>query len=70
MTELLKFLQSGTPWQILCVVLIAGTVALWRRYVATSDRLFELAIQQTKGYTQVHEAIERIESDLKEIRRG
>lgn len=63
MTEFLKFLQTGTPWQILCAVLVVAIVALWRRYVATSDRLFDLAILQTRGYTQVHDSLERMEGD-------
>lgn len=69
MHEVLRFLESGTPWQILAAVLLAAIVALWRRYVAASDRLFDLAIQQTRGYTRVHDAIVRIQDDLTELRR-
>ena len=71
MGPLLKgLLESGAPWGMLCAALTLAIVALWRRYVAISDKLYDLAIQQTKGYTEIHETLERVRQDLEEIRRG
>ncbi len=70
MSALLKgLLESGAPWGLLCATLTIAIATLWRRYTVLSDKLYDLAIQQTKGYTEVHGTLERVKEDLEEIRR-
>jgi hypothetical protein len=69
-TSLLKgLLESGAPWGILCAVLLAAVVALWKRSVALSDKLYELAVNQVKKDEQVHATLESVRREIEEIRR-
>lgn len=69
--SLLKgLLESGAPWGLLCAVLLAAVVALWRRITVLSDKLYELAVAQVKKDEQVHSTLEAVREDVKEIRRS
>ena len=70
-SSLLKgLLESGAPWGILCAVLLAAVVALWRRSVTLSDKLYDLAVSQVKKDEQVHSTLEQVRRDVEEIRRS
>jgi len=63
-------LESGAPWGLLCATLLVGVVALWRRSVSLSDKLYELAVAQVKKDEQVHSTLQQVREDVKEIRRS
>lgn len=62
-------LKTGAPWGILCAALTVALVVLWRRYVATSDRLYDLALAQMQKDEQIHATLARVREDVEEIRR-
>jgi len=62
-------LKSGAPWGILCAALLAAVVALWRRSVQLSDKLYDLATSQVKQSAEVHGTLTNALKELEELRR-
>lgn len=68
-SSLLKgLLESGAPWGLLCAVLLAAVVVLWRRSITLSDKLYNLALMQVQKDEQLQAALQRLLEDVKEVR--
>lgn len=62
-------LKSGAPWGILCAVLLALVVALWKRTITLSDKLYDLGVKQVEAFGHVREQMRGVERELDELRR-
>lgn len=58
-------LEAGAPWGILCAVLLAATVTLWRRSIALSDKLYDLAQAQVEKDVRVHAILENLRDEIR-----
>ena len=63
-------LKTGAPWGILCAVLLAIVVALWRRTIQLSDKLYDLGTKQIESFGEVRAHMASVQRDLDEIRRA
>jgi len=69
-SPLLKgLLESGAPWGLLCAVLLAAVVVLWRRGVQLSDKLYDLATNQVKTNAETASALAEARRELETLRR-
>lgn len=62
-------LKTGAPWGFLCAALLVAVVALWRRSVQLSDKLYDLATAQVKQSAEVHGTLSNALKELEELRR-
>jgi ligand-binding sensor domain-containing protein len=62
-------MKSGAPWGILCSVLLALVVALWKRTVTLSDKLYDLGMKQIESTSHFREEMRQVQRELDELRR-
>lgn len=61
-------IKTGTPWALLCGVLLYGCIVFWKRNTQLSDKLYELGMAQTKSDSEVHHTLISVQKDLEVIR--
>jgi hypothetical protein len=62
--------KTGAPWGILCAVLLVIIVALWKRTITLSDKLYDLGTKQIEAFGHVREQMRTVERELDELRRS
>lgn len=63
-------MKTGAPWGILCAVLLAIVVSLWKRTLTLSDKLYDLGVKQVEAFGHVREQMRGVERELDELRRS
>lgn len=62
-------LESGTPWGILCGVLLFALAVLWKRCSKLSDQLYKLAVSQVEVNIETKQTLRQVEKDMDDISR-